>query len=435
VKKKLMVVAVAGALAAPALALAQTSTVNIYGNIEIDVVKLDQGSNGNLGATTGDPNDPSTAPGRPARENTRVKRLDLMSRYNSYLGFRGEEKLGGGMSAWFQCESTMDITGEDAVTGGGPTGLCDRNSGVGIKGAWGNVFIGNWDSPHKINHGGKYRPFSSATVFGMRSLLFNENGDWEEGAPRQFDNRVINSVNWHSPSWGGFNVKGQFTTQDASTDSVPGQVNGGVGVTLAGAAGPFKPRLWSLGAEYDNGPLSIAVGYEAHKDYNAGGVITGFTPGLYSGGTDRAWEIAAGYTFAGVFRLSGIYSQLRYDVANGQDMKHRGWVIYGDWRIAGPHRLRMEYANARDVKGTSTASIGSLNAPMGSGGVPISDTGADLWGIQYAYSFSKRTEMNVGYARLDNDRNSRHRLQSSAARPGGPDRDQDAFQVGIKHRF
>jgi predicted porin len=413
VKKKLMAVAVAGALAAPALALAQgTSTVNIYGQLRVDVVRADQGTGAN-----------------PAR----VKKLWMMNRYDSGIGFRGEAKLGGNLSAWFQCENTLDVPGEDQ-NGDGPTGLCDRNSGLGLMGPWGNFFVGNWDTPFKLNHGSKYRPLSTASIWGSRGILFNENADPgdDETNPFQFTRRSMNSVNYHSPSWGGFNVKGQITTQDTSTNNVGSQVG------TPQQAGPFKPYLWSVGAEYDNGPFSIALGYERHKDFNPGGIVVGTGAGQYAGGDDWAWEIAAAYTFAGVFRVSGIYSEVRYDVSNSTSMKHKGSALYADWAIAGPHRLRAVWAHAWDTKGNTLQNIGGWAAPTTIvNGVQVgqSSTGGDLYGIQYGYALSKRTEAYLGYARLNNDSNSLLRLQGGQARPGGNDRDQDAFAVGLFHRF
>ena len=59
------------------------------------------------------------------------------------LSQKAEEKLGGGLSAWFQCESTADPRGQ------GQEGWCSRNSALGLKGGFGNLFIGNWDTPFK----------------------------------------------------------------------------------------------------------------------------------------------------------------------------------------------------------------------------------------------------------------------------------------------
>ncbi len=86
-QKKLLAVAVAGALAAPAFALAQNATVNVHGRLYAEYSKVNQGNNAAAAALVD---------------------VDHLQNPGSSIGFRGEEKLAGGMSAWFQCESTMD---------------------------------------------------------------------------------------------------------------------------------------------------------------------------------------------------------------------------------------------------------------------------------------------------------------------------------------
>ena len=101
-QKKLMVIAVAGALAAPAVAMAQSSTVQIYGKLTYEYARIKEGR-GRISTDYAD------SPG------------------GTSIGFKGEEKLGGGLSAWFQCESSADVRGVDQ------TGFCTRNSAVGLK--------------------------------------------------------------------------------------------------------------------------------------------------------------------------------------------------------------------------------------------------------------------------------------------------------------
>lgn len=437
-KKKVLALAVAGALGAPALALAQTSTVQIYGQYRNDYNILDQGQG--------------------------IKKVDAMATYDSYLGFRGEEKLGGGLSAWFQCESTFAGSGEEAEG----NGWCTRNSGMGFKGGFGNVFYGVWDAPYKIIHGSVYRPFSTSGSFGNASLLHNGSvGHAANGllgsslassgtATQQagFSRRQINTINYHSPSWSGFQVLAQYSATDDST------------ALTSGAAPTTKPRLYSLGASYNAGPLYVGLAYEQHRAYNPAGQAFGLGAGAYSGnGKDRAFEVVAAYTF-GPIRVGASYHNLKYEIAGVaadgpgalRDVKVRSWAVYGDWRIAGPHTLRLGYVQAGDVKGNGTANVNSLTQPaVFVAGVltPVNDTGAKLFLIQYAYAFSKRTEVNFGFAKLDNERNSRHNLQSLATRntcqgvAGGPtpaagaatgagpfcNRDQDAFVLGVIHRF
>ena len=118
-QKKLLAAAVGtalGALAAPA-AMAQNATVNVYGQLYGEFATVNNGA-------------------KSAAEP--YQKYEHWQNPNSYLGFRGEEKLGGGMSAWFQCEITMDYrgTGNSAITNAQSGGtLCTRNSAIGLKGA------------------------------------------------------------------------------------------------------------------------------------------------------------------------------------------------------------------------------------------------------------------------------------------------------------
>ena len=91
--KKLMTLAVAGAFAAPAAALAQASNVQIFGTMYMEYAYAKQG----------------------AAQHDRQLAIRLTSTFmqspGSEIGVKGEEALGGGMSAWFQCTSTADIRG------------------------------------------------------------------------------------------------------------------------------------------------------------------------------------------------------------------------------------------------------------------------------------------------------------------------------------
>ena len=136
-KKKLIALAVAGAFA-PAMALAQGTNVTIYGTLNADLewVKAD-------GASAAIAVAPFPAPVSGFNTNSRAR----VSSNSSNLGFRVREDLGGGMTAWAQCESSANV---DA--GGGT--LCSRNTGLGVEGAWGNIFLGQWDTPYKSATGG-----------------------------------------------------------------------------------------------------------------------------------------------------------------------------------------------------------------------------------------------------------------------------------------
>src|SRR5687767_14200153 len=141
--KKLMALAVASALGTPAVALAQgASTVQIYGTAYLEYAFADQG-----GGAAGNLND-----------------VDIFQTPGSNIGFKGEEALGGGMSAWFQCESTA------AINSGGGNHWCSRNSAIGFKGGFGNLFFGQWDTPFKRTQGITRGVLNETGVYGTGFL-------------------------------------------------------------------------------------------------------------------------------------------------------------------------------------------------------------------------------------------------------------------------
>jgi predicted porin len=384
-KKKLIAVAVAGALGVPGMALAQASTVQIYGTLVLNYNYLDRG---NASPTVGTP------------------KVDMFNAHDTNLGFKGEERLGGGTSAWFQCESTMDVTGE------GIAGWCGRNSAFGMKGGFGNVFAGIWDTPMKIAMG-NFRPFSTSGAYGMGALMWNEAGSniGNGGAGAgSFTRRQNNLWSYQSPNMSGFQAGVAFSATDEATS----QNN---------ASAIQKARLWGLGATYTNGPLIVGGGYEKHQDYNPANQAT------YAGGNDSGWSLGVAYTFMGSLKASLMYSDMSYDTRPGQSLDQSSWSIHMDWAFAGPHRIRAGFTHADDTGGNSTVNVNQFVGNGGAGG-----TKADLWALQYAYAFSKRTELNFGYAYLNNSDKAIYRLQTMgpAASPGET---QSAWVMGAKHTF
>jgi predicted porin len=406
-KKKLMAVAVAGALAAPAAVLAQTSTVQIYGNITYEYGIGDQGQ------------------GRPS-----VDYADNPG--GSNIGFRGEEKLGGGLSAWFQCESSADVRGFDG------TGFCTRNSAVGLKGSWGNLHFGKWDTPMK-------RALNMGTVganetglLGMSFLPFggsggstasNVGGAIGGDAPNRhrWKRRESSLTYYQSPMFNGFQLLGAFSAGNAATD-VPA-----VDATL----NP-KPRVVSLAGTYSSGPLAIGFGYERHNDFGAH--QAGATAGL----DDDAWGISAAYTFGGNIKVGFTYLDAEYETAPGRSMGKQTWTLGVDWRIGGPHSIHAQYAYADDTDGNSMVSIGGnggITAPRTAADVAVSGTGGDAISLAYQYAFSKRTAVRFGYVKVNNDTNTAaYRIGNTAAHiasGASPATGQnvDSFAFHLSHRF
>ena len=377
-QKKLIAAAVAGAFVAPA-AFAQ-STVTIGGTIytEVGHVSTDRYADGNIFQTPG-----------------------------SELSIKGEENLGGGMSAWFQCNTTFDVRGSD------PQGLCGRNSALGLKGGFGNVYVGNWDTPFK-RVGGVNRIVNETGAFGASFLLTGGASTFLGAANRaSFSRRQNNSVNYDSPNFKGFQFMFATNTDNTATALTQGAANA-------------KPRVTSLGATYNMGPMNFGAAYEKHSNFGTAGTA----PSL----DDKGWLLSAGYT-VGPVRLGAIYTQQKFQTTASAESKVKVWHLAADWQIAGPHGLRAGYTRAGDVTGTAgSASVAGSSAVRPAVG---SSTGAKLWQISYVNTLSKRTEATIGYAKLDNDSNAQYALGGTYSTSSLPTagNNSSVWGLGLRHRF
>jgi predicted porin len=385
--KKLMAVAVAGALAAPALAFAQASTVQIYGKITYEYGIADQGD--------GRPNvDYADTPG------------------GSNFGFKGEEKLGGGLSAWFQCESSADVRAMDQ------TGFCTRNSAVGFKGAFGNVHFGRWDTPMKRALNVGTVGATETGLLGMSFMAFGGSGGADatasaDGTVRQrWKRREAGLSYYESPNFSGFQVLAAFSSGNAAAD-----------YAAVDSTANAKPRVQSLSATYNNGPIGIGLGYEKHVEFGVGTAL-----GSPTAGDDDAWGISAAYTFAGPrLKVGATYLDSKYETGPGRELKKQTWTLGVEWNISGPHNIEAQYAQADDSKGNSLVAVGS-NPASGS------DTGANDYSIAYVYNFSKRTDIRLGYHKTDNDTNAKYKLGNTASLLTAGD-SQSAYAMYISHKF
>ena len=434
-QKKLIAVAVAGALGAPAVALAQNATVNMYGTMYFEYSSVDQGRT--QGTTTNIP--AGTNPGN------EIVRTDLLQNPGSNIGFRGEEKLGSGLSAWFQCESSADYRGT------GTSGFCSRNSAIGLKGGFGNVFAGIWDTPFKrvtSDMLGAAKAGGDTGIYGNANIVFGgsrgTNTTSGAGANQAaFRRRQTNLITYDTPNFGGFSASGAFTTGNPST------------AALEGSSGN-KPRIWSLSAQYKNGPLNIYGAYERHKDITGttlagnGNGLGGITPNPLRPGSDTGWVVGGSYVFSNNLKLGGLYTRQRWEQGANSivpfgpiDARVNAYYLALDWMISGPHGVRASWGSARDVTGTFIPLAGNpvfAGANPGVVGAPPvirpgigSGTGANIWQIKYVHVLSKRTQATIGYVRLDNKQYANYNLTGTSA--NGTGQDQQAVALTLYHTF
>lgn len=366
-RKKSLIVAVAGALAAPAAALAQSSVViNGFIQVSLDNMKV------------------SNAPARLNSSETRV------NDESSSVVFNVTEDLGSGLAGIVRVDFKPNMdTGSLAASGESWVGLRSRSWGQLTMGRHGlHYFLAPDDAYFK---GASYRVHpSSLTDFagGGRIAIANAT-------------RTPNSIKWTSPNWGGFQAVVAYSTNPLAS--------AGVEADMAAGNDARDGRAWNIHPTYTAANWKVGYSYWDGKADNPRAVYNPAISGLSTAplGTSTAAPSLAGqlitadqrgntlyghYTWAG-WKLGLLWNKTELTAAaTGAGLAPIGTRL-GDrtaWSIplryaTGPQTFMAAYTRANDDKAT-----------------PIAD-GAKMWTLTYAYSLSKRTHLALSLNQLKND--------------------------------
>lgn len=379
--KKLIALAIATAVSAPAMAA--TSNVDVYGLMSVGVDSVN-----NNNAAAGDSS----------------KRVGRVSDYASRIGFKGTEDLGNGLAAIWQIESQVSVDG-GAGTGSNISGATTafggqtlRNTFVGLKSKeMGTALIGKYDTPYKSSTL-RLDPFGD-TLGDYNNLVGAANNGGNAGG--YFDLRPANTAVYMTPNFSGFSAAASyvFGAETATTGSSTG-------------------NAYSLAAMYDAGPLYLTAAYEKHNFGSTGSGSLAVSP--YFNTDTKAWKLGAAYSIMD-FTLAALYEKTDDNANNGSNLLgHRTWFLSGKYQM-GAVALKASYANA----GSDEQTFGTVKG----------DDGAKSYTLGADYAFSKRTTMYALYTRISNDSNGRYNFYyNPAAGVTGGDR-ADGFSLGVKHSF
>jgi predicted porin len=417
-QKKLLTMAVAGALAAPGVALAQSS-VEVYGFLFASFSKFKY-SDGTGGVPS-------------------VSKWDVGS-HASNVGVRGRESVGAGLTAWFQVETNAALERSNNIAH--TSNFASRNTALGVQGGWGNVFMGQWTTPwadldalwgigtvggwgpvtaiigRRETTGAAPNPNCATAGSGLGGLVqpaqtqgvvvgtqVCDSVEGNGGVGHSFWRRISNSVHYQSPVFGGFQIKAAYqTNQDKATTGVVAD-----------------PSMWSASAQWAGmgGRLRVGAAIDRHKDFTT------------IGQTDSGWRVTGGWNF-GFADLGLAYEEMTYKTTLS-DCDAKQWGA-GLAIPIGQGAIRASYAQADDIKG-SFVGAGSCGAAAGA------DNGAKQWNIGYDHRFSKRTTIGVGYAIIKNDTAAVFTWSGAPSSQGGQSvnppagSDPSAFFVSMIHRF
>lgn len=296
---------------------------------------------------------------------------------SSRLGFRGVEDLGNGLKAQFWLEGGI-ATDEGTGVGGGATGPgfeFKRRSTVSLMGNFGEVRLGRSTTA-------AYDATSRYDVFGTVGV----------GQSQQFGDviRISNMVGYYSPDFSGFKVGVNYGFGEVAGDTS--------GNSYVGA-----------GLTYDNGPLSLGLGYDRLNDRNLGTVAI---PVL----TDMTrWSLGGSYNF-GVVKLLGAYTNVSNKIiAGGGKVKDQDYYVGLSAPVGAVGEAKIAY-NRYQAKFDGDKAK------------------ADQFSLGYVHNLSKRTAVYGTYAYIKNkDEANFKSLSTKVALKDGEK--QHAIQVGVRHNF
>ncbi|MFI9651462.1 porin [Guyparkeria halopsychrophila] len=370
-KKNIIAMAVAAAVAAPAAAIADTT---LYGKIHAsyDV----------WGGDTAENSDYSLASN------------------SSRIGVKGKEAISDNLALIYQWETGIDF-------GGNGDGIGDkvRNTFVGFTGGWGTVIAGRHDTPMK-RVSRKYDLFGD-TVGDSRAILRGGANSQSVG----FDERMNNVVAYMTPNMGGFDATiayiSNWSGDAASNTSTNGSPDTKNGTPVGSINNEFD--AFSARAGYEMGGFMIDAAYEIH---NAQTTTVGLTD------DESAYRIGAGYKMGG-FKVVGLWqsiSDFGFDDGNDVDFYGMGAAYsFGKSTIKGQYYV----ADDADIGDFSRDSAADLWAV----------------GYDYKMSKQTNVYAAYGSMTSENGSYELAKGTGHGERAAFTGEDSNAFSVGVVHKF
>ncbi|KWH51535.1 porin [Burkholderia sp. AU39826] len=315
-------VATASVLAA--LPVYAQSSVTLYGVVDTGIVY--QNNQSSLGATSGG--------------HSAVKFASGIWNGNRF-GLLGSEDLGGGTKVIFKLESGFNLN-----TGGQQyaNALFGRQSYVGVANtSFGTLTAGRQYTSYYT----MLSPYSPTTW--LTGYFGAHPGDLDS---LDTNYRANNSLVYTSPKLHGFTFSGSY-----SIGGVPGSLNSG--------------STWSVGAQYQAGPMGIAAAVQRVNNSTPGGGVWGADSTTTSGGQVGVSSVTNGYQTAA--------AQQRIAVTAGYAFSPR-------WDVSA------SYSNVQYIPGVHSSFANT--ATFNTAGAVLHFKPVLQWDLAAGYSFTRATKAN-----------------------------------------
>lgn len=277
--KKIIATAVTAALIIPMTvsnaADLKTEAVKVYGKLHMNLGKYDAVGNVN--------------------DNWRL------NSFASRLGFKGQQKLDSGLIGTYQFETEAGIDS-------GVTSFAARNTYLGLKAGFGEVRLGQHDSPLKMAQA-KFDQFNDTE------------GDIKYAGDEDGENRNINSITY----------LGEFADIGVNVQLVPGEGNGST-------SGQGLSDTTSIAVNYNSGLLYVALAQDSHDK--------------------KAGAEAAMTRLIAIYKMKtmqfGLLSQSGVEAAKTSADKENWLGLSFNMKLGKKNKLKAQYINVNDNAATKT---------------------------------------------------------------------------------
>ena len=388
-KKKLISLAVAGALAAPMAASADGTHVTLFGSVQAEYSTVDiegSGSEALIGDDTG----------------------------RSRFGMHITEELGGGLKAKAHVEYGFN-------TGNGNIGIA-RERWVGLANDhWGEVKLGRVQSPFKDFAGGMTIDRFSYTTLqagGSGGTMYSPANGFGSGA----QGFVNNAARYDSPLVEGFAFSALLMPSDANRlDPITGDGN------AANAGGEDGEWDFQVAGKYSM--QFDAHGFDLFGGYSRDNVSTS-QKALVAGNLDdeEVWRGGASWSIHD-FRLSGQYENINNAVGAATCTTAAQLGAVGDSRSACNSAMNLGgdgelwFAAAEYTIGNTVLVAQGGRAHVRTLNGVAAGRDVDSFTVGAIHNLSRRSSLFGGYQRVMPDNNV------------GPNLDRNTYTVGMRHDF
>ena len=298
-QKKLIALAVAGLMSAPAFA---QSNVTVYGIADAYMAFGSSGKNDLRGVQSG-------------------------GLSGSRLGFKGSEDLGNGLKAVFVLEQGFNIdNGGEADS----TKQFQRQSLVGLSGSFGTVSLGRQYAP---GYDFQYDAVASSPIGPQAILSGGMGSSIAPNSAARWDNSVAYNATYGAVKARVIYAMGNDSTSELATSDVTGDDHYGLGLEYAN--GPLKVGAvyqgiktrstlataddqteWLVGGSYNFGVLTLAASYQAANSLGNADGIDG-----------DMWQAGVIVPVSTAGNVHVAYGRATVDQAAGCDADSNSWTV------------------------------------------------------------------------------------------------------------